>query len=395
MFVEGFRGWGRGLRRAVANWYNALPAEQLAFQAVKYQQRDGWSHRDALRLAHPQAASEGHDQVFHWLTQGWPGVGDEPHPDPALRLIWAFERAKRAASEAEMVGLIEQYNLPWEAIPTQWLASPRIWQALLPRLPMTAMLRNLGRMTANGVLAPLNEATRLVVERLADDRRLRAARSHPIAVLAALKSYSQGRGERGKLTWPPVVEIVEALDRAFYLAFGNVEATGKRWLLGLDVSGSMAGTLVNGIPGMEARVACGAMALVTAAVEPLHTFVAFDTQPYPLAISPRQRLDDVVRLLAQTGGGGTDCAQPILWAIEQRVAVDAFVILTDSQTWYGQQHPAQALQEYRRKLNRPAKLVVVAMAANRWSAGEAEDAGLLNVVGFDLATSQLIADFVR
>jgi 60 kDa SS-A/Ro ribonucleoprotein len=70
MRIAGRRGWGRGLRRAVGNWYNGLPVEQLAFQAVKYQQRDGWSHRDALRLAHPQATSERHDQVFHWLTRG-------------------------------------------------------------------------------------------------------------------------------------------------------------------------------------------------------------------------------------------------------------------------------------------------------------------------------------
>ena len=53
-YVEGFRGWGRGLRQAVASWYTARPADELAYQAVKYQQRDGWSHRDALRLAHPQ-----------------------------------------------------------------------------------------------------------------------------------------------------------------------------------------------------------------------------------------------------------------------------------------------------------------------------------------------------
>ena len=35
-FVEGFRGWGRGLRRAVGRWYADRPVEQLALQAVKY-----------------------------------------------------------------------------------------------------------------------------------------------------------------------------------------------------------------------------------------------------------------------------------------------------------------------------------------------------------------------
>ena len=142
-------------------------------------------------------------------------------------------------------------------------------------------MRNLARLTSNGVLAPQNEATQAAVSRLTDESRLRAARIHPIAVLAALTTYAQGQGRRGNLAWTPVARIVDALDRAFYLTFGNVKATGKRWLLGLDVSGSMSVTRVNGIPGLEARVACGALALVTAAVEPQHSLVAFDTKSLP------------------------------------------------------------------------------------------------------------------
>jgi hypothetical protein len=51
-FVEGFRGWGRSLRRAVGRWYTARPADELAYQAVKYRMREGFTHRDLLRLAH-------------------------------------------------------------------------------------------------------------------------------------------------------------------------------------------------------------------------------------------------------------------------------------------------------------------------------------------------------
>jgi 60 kDa SS-A/Ro ribonucleoprotein len=52
-FVEGFRGWGRSLRRAVGRWYAGRSAESLAYQAIKYRQREGMTHRDLLRLAHP------------------------------------------------------------------------------------------------------------------------------------------------------------------------------------------------------------------------------------------------------------------------------------------------------------------------------------------------------
>jgi 60 kDa SS-A/Ro ribonucleoprotein len=73
---------------------------------------------------------------------------------------------------------------------------------------------------------------------------------HPIAVLAALRTYASGRGARGRGVWNPVREIVEALDAAFYTAFGNVEPTGKRLLLALDVSASMTWGSVAGVPGL-------------------------------------------------------------------------------------------------------------------------------------------------
>jgi 60 kDa SS-A/Ro ribonucleoprotein len=174
-----------------------------------------------------------------------------------------------------------------------------------------------------------------------------------------------------------------------------VEKTGKRLVLGLDVSGSMAGTRVSGVAGLDCRKACGAMALITSAVESNVRHVAFDTAAYPLAISKSQRLDDVVNLLAKTGGGGTNCALPMSYAIEKRIEADAFVVYTDSQTWQGSQHPAQAMTEYRRKMGIDAKLVVVAMASTRTTIGDPADGKTLNVSGFDSSVPSVIADFLK
>lgn len=52
-YAESMRGWGRGLRRAVGRWYTEKAPRDLAHQVAKYRRRRGFSHRDALRLAHP------------------------------------------------------------------------------------------------------------------------------------------------------------------------------------------------------------------------------------------------------------------------------------------------------------------------------------------------------
>jgi 60 kDa SS-A/Ro ribonucleoprotein len=298
-------------------------------------------------------------------------------------------------------------------VPTELLTQAIVWEALLADMPLGAMIRNLGTMSKVGLLKQESWLGRLaqgflerpgigtgrpchmVVEALGDEARLRKARIHPIGVLSALVTYAGGKGLKGKGEWDAVAAIVDALDKAFYASFANVEPTGKRIVLGLDVSGSMAGTLVAGVAGLDCRKACGAMALVTSAVEDKVTHLAFDTEVYALPISKRQRLDDVVRLLEKTGGGGTDCAAPIRYAIEKKVPADAFVIYTDSETWQGAQHPAQAIAEYRRKMGIDAKLVVVAMASNRTTIGDPGDAGTLNVVGFDTTVPQVIAEFLR
>jgi 60 kDa SS-A/Ro ribonucleoprotein len=138
------------------------------------------------------------------------------------------------------------------------------------------------------------------------------------------------------------------------------------------------------------------MALVTAATEQYHTFLAFSSQLVPISISPRQRLDDVCSRMAGMPFGGTDCAQPMLWATRNRVRdVDVFVIYTDSETWAGKIHPAQALGEYRRKFNPRAKLVIVGMVSNGFSIADPDDAGMMDVVGFDTATPGILAQFVR
>jgi 60 kDa SS-A/Ro ribonucleoprotein len=278
---------------------------------------------------------------------------------------------------------------------------------------MTAAIRNLATMTRVGVLAPGSEGTKTVVAQLGDEERIRRARVHPIAVLAALRTYAAGRGARGRSEWSPVREIVDALDGAFYAAFGNVERAGARLLLALDVSASMTSGRVAGVPGLTPRDASAALALVTAATEPAYELVGFyagrggwksrtkrqwgfgEQGLTPLAIGPRQRLDDAVKAVSGLPFGGTDCALPMLYALAREREVDTFVIYTDSETWAGDVHPAQALRDYRQASGIDARLVVVGMVSNGFSIADPADPGMLDVVGFDTATPQLISDFAR
>ena len=377
-------GWGRGMQGAVARWYNDKEPGNLAYQLIKYRQRDGWTQRDVLRKAHPVPQSLGHDELFRWAIHG----GDIEN-----KLVQAYEEAQ-TADVGRLCQLIEAYSLPREAIPTDKLNQQRVWVSLLQDMPIGALVRNLGKMGSIGLLVPLASTVQYVSQKLGDADKIARSRIHPIQILAALNTYSQGHGFRGSLEWPVVSNIVDALNDAFYLAFDNVEPAGKRTLLGLDVSGSMDVGYIAGVGGISPRVGTAAMAMVTVRSEPQTHAIAFShiTQEFPL--SATQRLDDVVRAMSCLIFGGTNCALPMFYALDNDLEVDTFVVYTDNETWAGRRgHPSQALVEYRRASGIPAKLIIVAMTATECSTADPNDAGMLDIVGFDTATPNVISQF--
>lgn len=403
--VNELRGWGRGLRRAVGRWYSDQLVDKLAMNLVKYQSRDGWSNRDMLRLAHvkPTAITQ---PLLRWAV-GKPDTSQPIHP-----LIDAFEMLKANPKKVDLaLQLIRESNLPREALPTELLNDVEIWRELLQEMPPTATLRNLGKMTSIGLLKPLAKENQIVADRLTNAAGLRRARVHPLALLLAQATYVQGHGTKGKLSWQPVQAIVDALDEGFYEAFQAVEPTGKAIMLALDVSGSMGNGSVAG-SGITPRAASAAMALVTAATEKNTHIIGFTADRAAprrgsfggyhsqnavtvLPITPRMRLDQVVETISGLPFGATNCALPMIYAIDKGLRPDAFVVYTDNETWAGSVHPAQALVQYRKHTGIDAKLIVVGMTATGFTIADPNDPGMLDVVGFDAATPAIIADFIR
>ena len=199
----------------------------------------------------------------------------------------------------------------------------------------------------------------------------------------------------------------DALDTTFERSFTQAPQTGRRFYLGIDVSRSMGRGEVARVPGLTPRMAAAAtaMAMAVARREPNHYMAAFasrsgintrdvrDAVMVPLDIAARDSIADAVHKTEVLPYGGTDCALPMLDALKKGISVDCFVVLTDSETWAGDIHPSEALRRYREETGLAAKPVVVAMVSNGFSIADPEDGGMLDVVGFDSAAPQLIADF--
>lgn len=403
-YVTKMRGLGRGLRTAFADWFTAQPPERLAYQVVKYQQRDGWSARDILRLAHPRSGSTEQEAIFRWLVGGMDATGDrtvnrktgvKTYPDVRKHLpelIVAFEKAK-TASEKELVSLIVEHNLPREAVPTEKLNSLAVWEVLLQNMPLTAMIRNLAKMTAIGLVKPMSAAQKLITKRLKDTEYLRKSRVHPMQVLVATKIYAQGRGDKGSLTWIPVPAVEEALEEAFYGTFPNVKPCGKPLLIALDVSGSMSASMAGATP-LRACEATAALSLVHANVEEDYHVFGFAHTFRDLGIRKGMTLDEATERAVQHNFGSTNISLAIEYALKNGIDVGGFIVMTDNEPNTGR-HVNLALREYRERKVEDARLVVVATTSTGYTVNDPNDKFGLDVVGFDPTIPSVVADFIR
>jgi hypothetical protein len=114
-----------------------------------------------------------------------------------------------------------------------------------------------------------------------------------------------------------------------------------------------------------------------------------------LPIAPGDAVASIVNRTNNLPFGRTDCALPMLYALENRLAVDVFVVYTDNETWSGAIHPVEALRTYRERTGIPAKLVVAGLTSTGFTIADPNDAGTLDIVGFDSAAPTLIANFSR
>ena len=394
-FASSMRGWGRGLRSAIADWYLKKTPGELADEIMKQEQHGEWSHRDLLRMSHPQAETAAHHALFQWTLDGELGHWASPEVLAGeLRPVRAFESAKKAVSESEIVQLIEDYRLTYEMIPAQWKNSARVWEALLDSMPYGALVQHLGKLTSVGLLAPQSPETALAVARLIDRKRVANSRLHPIDLLAAWLSYQQGRDETKSLEWEPVAGVTGALERAFYLAFDHVEPSAKRIYLAIDASPSMERSRCEGMRSVPVATASAGLAMAFARAEPHCRVAAFHERLWHVDIARQDRLDRVCEAISHEPGGA-NASLPIEDALRRGLAVDAFVIVTDSKSWFGDQHPGHALERYRRLTGIATKLVVVAMAAGRNGMTDSNDAFQLAVTGFHASVPAVVSDFIR
>jgi len=362
------RGVGRGMRKAISRWYNRRNPQDTEFQIAKYRKRGGFAHEDVVRLAHPRPRSDYLSRVFRYITGHGP-------PTPLFENI---EAAKKVSTMSALEEIIKRGKLTWEMIPTDpWHKRPEFWDFMIPRLPPLAFVRHLHRFTDRCISGDHYCLRAKAIDRISRLNR-GDARVHPGRVFNAYLELVKRR----KLDSAMATELEEA----FFRGFTDMERAHSSVAVALDMSGSMRWenrTHMAGALGvLLAKKFIGA-----------HTYY-FDTRavtPDEAGVSPRELA------FGRAGsplGGGTAVSRVIERIEADGVAADAIVIVTDEQSWYGR-HPVAAFDDYKRRINRNAKLVVLSLAADGISLTDPERSDQMTVAGWTPDAADIVARFIE
>lgn len=393
-YIENLGGWGRAKRNAVANFFTSKTPDQLAYQAVKYRQRNGWTLRDLMRLSHPVGVDQ---SVGGFILSG-------NVQNPYIDILVGFDAMQKAGTVKAVIDILEDFpNLPWETIPTQFLKEPAVWKTLFynNQLRGQAALRNVTRLQKIGAFDDRsfrNDFASLI----SDPEMMAKTRLHPIQYLNASVVYTQGSFDRSrdygwgsvnrKKDWTADGVIRDALQDGFYTSFKNVEPSGKKFMIGIDVSYSMSASSAAGAD-LTAAQAAAFMGMMIAKVETDSEIRGFADRFVDLGITSTTSFDVACNNVQRRNFGATDMSLPIQYARQNRTGSEVFLVITDNEVNRGFQ-PDRELKNYRSVVP-GAKMAVMAVTATPFTIADPNDPGMLDVVGFDSNAPKLISDFAK
>lgn len=465
------KGFGRGVKRNLNDWFLKMKDKpmDLAYQITKYGARNGWSFEQLIKCSHlktgtgddrpkseikstsgeqhsiavsvsskekakakskttkPTVDATAFDLVLRYAVNGTEEMTKLAEKfslaeEPVYKYLLSVHEAKHMeeCNVDKLINLIYINKLTREQVPTWALKNKEVLTALLVNvgktritMPLTALLRNLGNMSAYYALD--DEIIRdILCKHLLNNDVISKSRIHPVNILTAWFTYRNGQGMRGNNTWHTHSDVLKALEEMFYLSFKNVEPTGKRICFLIDASGSMqCPSLCESVSNSEAAAL---LAMIFSRSEtknddcPNHSFYLFTSTTSSQVrtygsytgltdvsdlIHPKAKLSEVLKSVQRSDWGTTDISMGILEAMKYRRKFDAFVVITDCDVNSGIK-PSEAMKQYRKELNLPnAKLAVIGTQGSDFTIADPSDPFMMDFCGFDSHGPKLLQEFIK
>lgn len=343
---------GRRIKRVAGRW---LADRMTPYWAIKYGGASrGYSLKDLVRIYHPKGASKA--ALFTHLAGKSTSLAELPQ-------LAAYADLKRATTDDDRAAAIVAGRLPHEVVTPFIGSSRRLWSALVPQLPVFALLRHLAALERHGVLDAHREH---VTALFTNPRVIEASKILPFRFLTAAGKVQSA--------W-----VKDALREALELSFASVPSVTGRTAVMLDRSGSMSGFMQT----------AALFAICTLRKAELNgRLLAFDHELEEVSVSARDSV--LTQAQAIKARGGTNVALPMERLLKDRDRVDNIVMITDEQQNQGTPF-VDVLDRYRAKVNPNVNVFIIDVSPYRHGLTPKADARTWYVYGWSDQALKFVA----
>lgn len=353
---------GRAIKKAAGDWLvqklGAISKDGEAdgqYWTMKYgaDKSDGaYSLKDMIQVYHPRVPGKRRLPLFDYIMGGKRIEGSRKGERSMdlmnfgeLPQIEQFELLKRAQTDAEKVQAIVLGGIPHEVATSFAGTSTQVWNAIVPNLPIFALLRNLATLERHGVL----ESNKKLIQKMFS--------SPEIIQKSMIFPFRFMEAERHVTTdW-----VKDCLRDGVELSFVNLPDVEGRTAVMMDTSGSMSSPISG-----KSQVSCISVAALFGMSLMKKTngngrLIGFDHDAREIPFSARDSLLTQAQKVANPGGGTNHSA-----AIHRlgNDKVDNIVYITDEQQNTGSPLIYE-LDKYKARVNRDVKLFIVDLSNYR------------------------------
>ncbi|XP_042227144.1 60 kDa SS-A/Ro ribonucleoprotein-like [Homarus americanus] len=441
----GHSGWGRGLRRAVNEWYLSWEPRRLALEVTRHFSAYGWTHRDVIRLAHLKLKELplGTQVVLHYVFMGLEKTVQEytgkDNTSELLELMQVLDKdghpqeGEKSWDVDQVINKVNKLHemfggLTLDDVPSQSLKSPEVWSHMLDKLEGESTVASVNRMCKANLLNPSSESSHALPSKLVERLTHSDVTSGcvtPTQVLMALHSYEHptrfvgdaggkiferkpSKGVAGKIPRAPVrtpskkntkvnPQVVDALHTLITASAKSVEKTSRKLGICVDVRGSMSTSHVwTGNPEGKGEVtghegaAVTILALTSGGTNPAATTLAFSENTLTeIQVTEGMTLLQLINKFKETVIGEVNVGEALKWAKENEA--DTVVVLTHKFEQHVIYSATQSLQQLNDANSTHIRLVLCGLGTKHVHPQQTEN--FLLVLGFDQRTPSIIRAF--
>ncbi|KAF5293979.1 hypothetical protein FQR65_LT10950 [Abscondita terminalis] len=412
------------VNKVIGAYYFKKDPLALAEEITKSKGFHSWTHKDLIKLSHYRCDSVLTRIVIIYIMHGFAKAKmlaeGNTEADEIITLLSKINELKRCEDEKRVAELVTILHCNLKQVPSIFHHSALVWEALIPNISISELITQLPKLYKLGFLKVNSRIQNKIIEILNNSELIRASEINPIEVFIGLRNFEKGgkpidpkfalyletqenekKSDVNKEV-PKCPPLVNALNKAMQFAYQNPKPTGRRIMIGVEISKKMDDLCLT-----NKNVSCldAATIIIISLIktEKDVTVAVFnDTKISIVSMEKGITFNQVQAKLKQAKNGIVVLSSIFEWTMNKKKQIDVFINFFHHQ-WMinipkerrSKEQPLNLLNTYRKKMALPhTKLISFSLSSPNLGLADGSS-NIIDICGFNKEVPNIVEAFSR